>query len=294
MSLDRSHDEVRAALAAEALGALDGEEAEAVHAHLQGCDECRRELESLRETAAALAHAAPQVPMDADRSARLRARLVARAAADRGGASASPGAAPATNRIGGFAAGDDEPGVIPISRARERRGMGGGWLAAAAAVVLLIAVGTYAARMKGRYEALSDEYASLDQERTQLVAAIAKRDSTVAALSGPGVQVIELASTQRRAPGGRMFWDPATARWTFFAHGLPALRPDRDYQLWLITPAGPVSAGDFNPAPGGHATVQATYPLPRDQLRAVAVTEEPEGGLPAPSGQPLIVGAASE
>jgi anti-sigma-K factor RskA len=87
-----------------------------------------------------------------------------------------------------------------------------------------------------------------------------------------------------------MFWDPATARWTFFAHNLPALRPDRDYQLWLITPAGPVSAGTFRPTPEGHATVQATYPLPRDQLRAVAVTEEPAGGLPKPSGTPLILG----
>ncbi|HEX6747251.1 MAG TPA: anti-sigma factor [Longimicrobium sp.] len=293
MSLEMTHDDVRAALAAEALGALDGEEAEAVRAHLAGCDECRRELESLRETAAALAYAAPQVPMDADRSARLRARLVARAAADRGGASAD--APPPANRIGALASGDEESGVIPISRARGRRGMmGGGWLAAAAAVLLLIAVGAYAARMKGRYEALSDRYASLDQERTQLVQAIAKRDSTVAALSGPGVQVIELASTQRRAPGGRMFWDPATARWTFFAHDLPALRPDRDYQLWLITPAGPVSAGTFKPTPDGLATVQATYALPRDQLRAVAVTEEPEGGLPRPSGQPLILGTYGE
>ena len=294
MSLEMTHDDVRAALAAEALGALDGEEAEAVRAHLAGCEECRRELESLRETAAALAYAAPQVPMDADRSARLRARLVARAAADRGGASVTADAVPPANRIGGLASGDDEPGVVPISRARERRGMGGGWLAAAAAVLLLIAVGAYAARMKGRYEALSDQYASLDQERTQLVTAIAKRDSTVAALSGPGVQVIELASTQRRAPGGRMFWDPATARWTFFAHDLPALRADRDYQLWLITPAGPVSAGTFKPTPEGLATVQATYALPRDQLRAVAVTEEPAGGLPKPSGQPLILGTYGE
>jgi anti-sigma-K factor RskA len=87
---------------------------------------------------------------------------------------------------------------------------------------------------------------------------------------------------------------PATARWTFFAHSLPALRPGRDYQLWLITPAGPVSAGVFRPTPEGQAEVQATYPLPRDQLKAIAVTEEPAGGLPAPSGQPLIVGAASE
>jgi anti-sigma-K factor RskA len=286
MSLEMTHEDVQAALAAEALGALDGEEAEAVRAHLERCDECRRELESLREAASLLAYTVPQAPMDPGRSARLRARLVARAAADRGAppaADAPPATAPA-----------DGPGVIPISRVRERRGIGGGWLAAAAAVLLLIAVGAWAARMKGRYDELSGRYAALDGERTQLVQAMARRDSMVDALSGPGVRVIELASTQRRAPGGRMFWDPATARWTFFAHDLPILRPDRDYQLWLITPAGPVSAGTFKPTPDGQATMQATYAMPRDQLRAVAVTEEPAGGLPKPSGQPLILGTYSD
>jgi anti-sigma-K factor RskA len=282
-----SHDEVQAALAAEALGALDWQESDAVRTHLEECEECRRELASLREAAAALAFSVPAVPMDAARSARVRARLVARARAERGDA---PVAVPAP-----VAAAPSVPdsAVVPIARARPRSPLPA-WLAAAAAVVLLVGVGAYAARLRGRYEALRERYASVEQERTRLIDGMARRDSTLAQLSGPGVRVIELASTQQRAPSGRMFWNPETARWTFFAHSLPALRPGRDYQLWLITPAGPVSAGVFKPTPEGQARVEATYPLPRDQLRAVAVTEEPAGGLPAPTGQPLIVGAASE
>lgn len=291
MSLDMTHEDVQAALAAEALDALDGPEAAAVRAHLAGCDDCRRELESLREAAASLAFAAPRVPMDAERSARLRSRLLARAAAD-----AQPAAVDGPRIVAPVAAAPvaPVPGVISLSRERERRGWGGGWLAAAAAVLLLVAVGAWAARLKGRYDALSERYAAADTERGGLVRAIAQRDSSLAALSGPGVQVIELASTQQRAPGGRMFWDPQTARWTFFAHGLPALRPGRDYQLWLITPSGPVSAGTFKPTPEGQAQVQATYALPRDQLRAVAVTDEPEGGLPKPSTTPIILGSYGE
>lgn len=286
-----THDDVRAALALEALGALDGEEAAAVRAHLAECEACRRELAELEEAAASLAHAAPSAPMDADRAARMRARLVARAAADRGhGAPADPVAA----RQGGTASGDEARDIIPISRTR--RGMSAGWLAAAAAVLLLIAVGTWAARMKGRYDALSDEYAQADRERDQLVAAIARRDSTLAALSGPAVQVIDLASTQQKAPGGRMFWDQRRARWIFFAHDLPALQPGRDYQMWLVTAAGPISAGTFKPNADGTAEMHATYDLPRDQLRAVAVTDEPEGGLAKPSTTPIILGtfAAAE
>jgi anti-sigma-K factor RskA len=282
-----SHDEVQAALAAEALGALDWRESDEVRAHLEACAECRRELASLREAAAALAFSVPSAPLDPARSARVRARLLARARAERGDA---PAAVPAPVVA---APPVPDPTVIPIARARPRPALPA-WLAAAAAVVLLIGVGAYAARLRGRYDALQERYASLDDERTRLIGGLARRDSTLAELSGPGVKVIELASTQQRAPSGRMFWNPGTARWTFFAHSLPALRPGRDYQLWLITPAGPVSAGVFKPTPDGQASVEATYPLPRDQLRAIAVTEEPAGGLPAPSGQPLIVGAASE
>ncbi|SOD03320.1 Putative zinc-finger [bacterium JGI 053] len=291
MSLRMTHDQVQAALAAEALGALDREESDAVREHLEGCDECRRELASLREAAASLAFSVPHAPMDSARSARLRARLVARAAAERGDGEADE--APSIPAPAVVAPSVRDRDVIPITRAQPRPALPA-WLAAAAAVVLLIGVGAYAARLRGRYDALREQYAALDDERTRLVHGLARRDSTLAELSGPGVKVIELVSTQQRAPSGRMFWNPSTARWTFFASSLPALRDGRDYQLWLITPTGPVSAGVFKPTPDGHAAVEATYPLPRDQLRAIAVTEEPAGGLPAPSGQPLIVGAASE
>jgi anti-sigma-K factor RskA len=286
MSPAMTHDEVRAALAAEALGALDGPEAAEVRAHLETCEACRRELAAYRDAAASLAYAAPPAPLDAERSSRLRARLVARAAADRGDGATSAPAAPAPVTA-------ETPGVIPITRAPSRR-FSGGWLAAAAAVVLLIGVGAWATRLNGRYGDLRERYATLRGERDRLAGAIAGRDSTLASLSGPDVQVIDLASTQRQAPSGRMFWDRATARWTFFAHDLPALRAKRDYQLWLLTPAGPVSAGVFKPTQDGAAVVQATYPLPRDQLTGVAVTEEPEGGLPAPSGTPLILGQTAQ
>ncbi|HVG45719.1 MAG TPA: zf-HC2 domain-containing protein, partial [Longimicrobium sp.] len=63
MSLRMSHEEVQAALAAEALGALDWEESDAVREHLEACEECRRELASLREAAASLAFSVPSAPM---------------------------------------------------------------------------------------------------------------------------------------------------------------------------------------------------------------------------------------
>jgi len=42
----------------------------------------------------------------------------------------------------------------------------------------------------------------------------------------------------------------------------------------------------------GDAVVQASYPLDRKALTAVAVTEEPAGGVPLPTGTMVVVGAA--
>jgi anti-sigma-K factor RskA len=54
-----------------------------------------------------------------------------------------------------------------------------------------------------------------------------------------------------------------------------------------------VSAGTFRPGPAGSAQVSARYDLPPDSLRAIAVTEEPAGGVPAPTGEVVVSGAFS-
>jgi anti-sigma-K factor RskA len=88
-----------------------------------------------------------------------------------------------------------------------------------------------------------------------------------------------------------MFWDKARDRWTFVAHDLPALPAGRTYQLWLVTPTQKISAGTFVVGANGDAFVEATYPLDQNALQAVAVTEELAGGVPQPTGTPVIVGA---
>jgi anti-sigma-K factor RskA len=128
----------------------------------------------------------------------------------------------------------------------------------------------------------------LDSLRTEL----ADREQLVSALTGDRVRVVELTAAGARAPYGRMFWDQATDRWTFVAHNLPAPPSGRTYQLWLVTPTAKISAGTFTPR-AGQAVVRARYALARDSLRAVAVTEEPAGGVPQPTGPMIIVGAAT-
>ena len=64
------------------------------------------------------------------------------------------------------------------------------------------------------------------------------------------------------------------------------------YQLWFVPKTGnPVSARVFNTQPNG--TAELTIDLPGDlpDLKAAAVTTEPAGGLPQPSGDFALLGA---
>lgn len=71
---------------------------------------------------------------------------------------------------------------------------------------------------------------------------------------------------------------------------LPALQPDKVYQLWLITDQGnPISAGVFMPDQGGSHVVVLARNL--DGLSALAVTiEAGPNGATAPTQQPELVG----
>ncbi|HEX6371921.1 MAG TPA: anti-sigma factor [Longimicrobium sp.] len=315
MTPDPMHEELYDALAAEAVDALDGEERERLLEHLAGCASCSAELESLRASAALLAFSAPHRPMEPARSDRVRARLLARAAQDRESttqiAPAPPlagddedvtlvGAPPAP--IAPIAVSEPpvmpvrrEPDVIPITSAPRRRVPVLPWLAAAASLVLLVGVGMYAASLRGRLATVEERYRVAARERSELERRAEQSEALLAAVTAPASRVIELAAARPQAPSGRMFWDVAHNRWTFVAHNLPAVAEGREYQLWLITTDDVrIPAGTFRPDPGGDATVQATYALAADALAAVAVTEEPAGGLPQPSGAIIIAGAAAE
>ncbi|HZG41825.1 MAG TPA: anti-sigma factor, partial [Longimicrobium sp.] len=161
------------------------------------------------------------------------------------------------------------------------------------AVLLLIGTGVYASGLRRQVDALQARAARLEAERTRLAQRAEAGEATVAALSGPAVKVIDMAAARPADPTGRMFWDTRTARWTFFAHNLPATRPGREYQLWLVTADRKISAGTFRPGPRGTAVVQAEYELPPESLQAVAVTEEPAGGQPQPTGAIVLAGATS-
>jgi anti-sigma-K factor RskA len=289
MTREMSHDEARALLAAEVLDALSADERGALEAHAAGCSECQGELAAFRDAVGALALAVPQMPMDAMRSSRLRARLVARAAADRQGTYAG--------RAGGPGGAAGQTPVVPLrprATAPPRLNTAR-MLAAAALILVVVGIGTLGVTQKRRGDRLEQHIGVLLAGQREMQKEIGEKDELLAQITGPGVQVIDASSSNARQPSARMFWDQSSNRWTFFAHNLPETKQGRTYQLWLITKdKHKLSAGTFSPNPTGDALVQATYALPRDSLLAIAVTEEPAGGSPQPTSQPFLLGAAGK
>ena len=259
-----THEDVRAELGAYSLDALAPDEQAAIDAHLDTCEECRRELRAMREAAASLSSMAPMRIMDPARKAELRQRLVQRAR-------------------------KDAPDVTPIRTARSTSRTVPWALAAAASIAFTVAMVQRGSVAKER----DDVVAALAAESlrvTQLRDTLAERERMLLALAGPDVQVVDLVANNRR-PNARMFWARATNTWTMFARELPAPPAGRTYQLWLITRNGQrISAGTFAPDQAGNAVVSAQYPLAPGDLDTIAVTEEPAGGVPQPTGDIVIAG----
>jgi anti-sigma-K factor RskA len=67
----------------------------------------------------------------------------------------------------------------------------------------------------------------------------------------------------------------------------------KSYQLWLVPANGnPISAGVFNPSTGKTSHWLIMLP-PGTMAKAFAVTLEPAGGAPQPTGPKVLVGPVS-
>jgi anti-sigma-K factor RskA len=196
------------------------------------------------------------------------------------------------------------PSVPPSESSASKQKPGGAsgwrraeWLAVAASVLFFITGALFANATRDRQnlrEALQAELARGQSARTSndsLATLVSARDSMIAGLIGRDVAVVSLTASGAKAPFARMFWDTARNTWTLVAHNMPALRAGRTYQLWLVTRTAKISAGTFEPN-NGDAVVRATYPLARDSLQAIAITEEPAGGVPQPTGAMIVAGEA--
>ena len=259
MSADHStrHEEL---LPAYALGAVDGEDLREMESHLAtGCAECRRQLDlwqgDLEELAASVEPVAP--------SEMVRRRVQKLAGA--------PAARPRTSR----------------------------WPAIVAAASLLIAawagwrqarLGDELERLGAERDRLAQQVSGLDQQLGLARAEADRMAESLAIITSPGSQAIVLAGLGPSPNAkGHTFVNPERGKAVFYAFDLPALTPDKTYQLWWIEGGKPVSAGVFQVDERGTGSVRVER-APTGATDAWAVTVEPAGGVPQPTGEMVLKG----
>jgi hypothetical protein len=173
-------------------------------------------------------------------------------------------------------------------------------LSLAALLLVSVALGGYAIalrqRLGGLEAQLNDTIARLNRTEQELITATSTAagvQARLAVLTAPDLQQVTLAG-QAPAPqaAGRAFLSRSSGL-LFAAYNLPPLPAGRTYQLWyLITRSAPVSAGIFKPDDAGRAAVMQQPPAPAPAVSGLAVSIEPEGGVPAPTGAIYLAGQA--
>ena len=248
------HEELVAALV---LGSPLGPDAAELERHLaEGCAVCEALLSEGREAASALASAVPPVAPPPELKARILAALgPSRAAAPR-----------------------------PVSATAWR-------VFAAAAALLLVAVGLDDAGLRREREELRSRSADLAGRLQTAETALAERVLRARVLESDDVRMMLLGGTGPQPDArGRVFWSPKARRGVLVAGSLAALPADRQYELWVFLEGKPVNAGVFDVDASGRVLFESRD-FPESEAQNFAVTVEPRGGVPAPTGPVVLVGA---
>ncbi|HXC24908.1 MAG TPA: anti-sigma factor [Gemmatimonadaceae bacterium] len=298
-------------VAGAALGALSPVEEAALRGTAMWDDRVATELAEMEAVVAEFAWLAPTQQMNRGRSAGIRSRLVSRAAASRDGRTGAPrpmsDSAAATPRLGASlptsskltetlaSPGMSYPTARPLPRVYHRSF---NWLALAAGIAFVV-TGTALIRVvheRNRFrDAVAAQQSAMLSKVATMQSVMATKDSLITSLTGPQMRVVDLVTRTSQDPLARMFWDQKTQEWTMYAYHMRQPRAGKTFQVWLITSGSPkpISAGTFTPDANGSAIMHAKYPLDPGTLQKVAVSEEPMGGMPSPTGPIIVAGTGT-
>lgn len=138
---------------------------------------------------------------------------------------------------------------------------------------------------------LRAELAQRDQDLAGLRRGTVLRDEMLALLRSPNVKTVALAGLEPGVSAGALLLvEPESRRALLYAFNLPLLPPGSTYQLWAITDNKPFSAATFTIDAGQKARVMIRN-LPELTFDTkLAVSMEPEGGRPQPTGAFYLTG----
>jgi anti-sigma factor RsiW len=262
-------DQFRELIEAYAIGALDPEDRAALEAHLAtGCPECAKAVEEARWLVTQLAYTAPE----ANPSDMLKGRLMQTVRAE--------------------AKSQAKPHVMPAKSAIPF------WLWAGVAALLVFSI--YSAWNTRR---LQDEILQANHRAATLVEEGHKLDQQLAAAKLEAKILMDPSSVKITLPGSDAKGPQLEAKWNsqlgvvVMGEKIPMPAEHHVLQLWFIPKdpkAKPMpSMMTWPDANGKFVILVSNPPESMDNTKALAITEEPEGGSPWPTSTPRWVGGVS-
>ena len=249
-----------------ALGALSDQQAAEVCEHVFICSLCAAKLAESRAHASLLAFSVEQEKP----SSTAKEKLFARIAAER-----------TTNAVGS----PSTPGAIRAAKKPAARWWD--WVlvpATAALAILSFALWRQNVQLFAELRNAQQMAADFEKERVHV-------QKLINVLSSPDTITVKLAGTADGTHNtGIVRYDSASGLVVYTAD-LPALPSDKVYQMWLVPiKGGPISAGTFVPPGPGQSHMFTAEVSSNAEPKAFAVTIEPVGGVPQPTGPKVLLG----
>ena len=259
MGRELSHAEAVELLGAYALDALEADERVAVEGHASRCPSCRAEIVDHREVAGLLTPGWAKPPPG------LWDRIAASLQEVPPPLDLAPVIAMKARERRGTVAGS------PASPRRRTVGAGVAAMVAVAAVTVIGFLGFRVADDNRRLDRLAIGEHGQELQR-----------SVNAALAEPDARRVSLRSEDGARSAEAVVLPDGTGY--LVRHNLPALSPDKTYQLWAVVGTSRISVGVLGPQPR-----IASFKMD-GAVSALAITEETGGGVESTRRNPVVVG----
>ena len=284
-------------VAAYVLGILEPAERAAFERHLDEAiahEGCREALAEAYETTALLGAALPPLEPGANVWSGIEREIGAAASSD----ASAPARAGAASRASSASRGASAS--RPASRGGSGRREAIAWISALAAAAVAFVFGM-------EYRISQRELASRDRELALAAAtdrdkdicmrelasarvSLREREAALSLLGAPGTQLVQLAAQGGEDYHASALLNPGTRNAMVLTTALKPLQ-DKDYQLWLIRGNEKISAGVLRTDPSGATLARISDEvLAGGRPDAFAVTIEPQGGMPQPTGPIILLG----
>jgi hypothetical protein len=130
----------------------------------------------------------------------------------------------------------------------------------------------------------------------QLKDEVQKNNEILKVLSAKNINVIIMSGLEVNPAGyGKMILDPSKKQAIMQVSNLPETSKDKDYQLWVIKDSKPISNGVFaisNEKENNYFMITILSVQDLKNINAFAITLEPKGGVPQPTGKMYLLGNA--